>query len=111
MIEDIIILPNPAETNIVDNFPNNIELIDKQYIGASRLCCGYCHKYLDDNNYQHRGKHGICDKKWRFPWFNKGEKASLEQKIKNSVKSIRDLTSKNLNLSIGSYQLIIFKKI
>jgi hypothetical protein len=98
-IEDIIILPNPhaihADSNIVANFPNNMDLVDKQYIGVSKLCCGYCHTYLDKNNYEHRGTHGVCDDLWGFPWLYKDTKSPLEQRFKDSVKSIGVFDIKN----------------
>jgi hypothetical protein len=98
-IEDIIILPNPhadhADVNVVACFPNNMNLIDKPYIGVSKLCCGYCHTYLDKNNYGHRGTHGVCDDLWSFPWFKKGEKSPLEEEFKYSVESIGEFDIKS----------------
>lgn len=84
------ILPNigaiHADTNIAFSFPNNMGLLEeKKYIGVSRLCCGYCHTYLDQNMYEHRGTHGVCDDKWGFPWLRKGEVSPLEAKFKEDL--------------------------
>lgn len=88
-IKDIIVLPNPhaihADTNIVANFPDQNSLINKKYIGVSKLCCGYCHKYLDDYAFLHRGTHGVCDEKWGYPWLYKDKKSPLEEKFKQKV--------------------------
>lgn len=73
--EEITILKNPhglhAEYNISTHFPF-IELLDKNYIGVSKLCCGYCHAYLSGAGYEHRGTHGMCDK-W-IPLPGQGER-------------------------------------
>lgn len=97
-IKDIVVLPNPhaihADTNIVANFPDS-DLVDKSYIGVSKLCCGYCHTYLDKKSYDHRGTHGVCDDKWGFPWLYKETKSPLEDKFKASVQSIKEFDIKN----------------
>ncbi|WP_410526151.1 hypothetical protein [Rickettsia endosymbiont of Orchestes rusci] len=33
--------------------------IDSRYIGIAKLCCGFCDKYLDMEEYNHRGTHGV----------------------------------------------------
>jgi hypothetical protein len=49
-----ILLDNPynlhAEYNISTHFPI-ITLLDTNYIGVSKLCCGYCHVYLSEAGY------------------------------------------------------------
>jgi len=73
--KEVIILDNPrslhAEYNISTHFPF-IELLDKNYIGVSKLCCGYCHAYLSGAGHEHRGTHGMCDK-W-IPLPGQGER-------------------------------------
>jgi len=65
-----------VEINLLDNYSNihadtnaSHHLTDKNknYIGVSKLCCGYCHKYLLENEHPHRGTHGVCDDKWNLP--------------------------------------------
>ena len=69
--------------------------MDKNYIGVSKLCCGYCHKYLEDNHYQHRGTHGVCDDKWSIPWNKVNEKSPIENNFKNSVEPIEEFNQLN----------------
>ncbi len=68
--KEVITLDNPynlhAEYNISTHFPI-IKLLDKNYIGVSKLCCGYCHAYLSEAGHEHRGTHGICDKWTALP--------------------------------------------
>ena len=66
-VDDVVILDNKAgvhaDINVVDNFP----LIEKfDYLGVSRLACGYCHEYLDKKGVPHRGSHGIIDPNWKM---------------------------------------------
>ena len=51
-----------AEYNIKLHFP----FVDKanNYIGVTKLCCGFCHQYLLSKGYKHRGTHGVCDGNW-----------------------------------------------
>jgi hypothetical protein len=66
-VNDIIILDNKngvhADTNVVDHFSlqNSFD-----YIGVSRLACGYCHEYLDKKHAFHRGTHGVIDPQWKM---------------------------------------------
>lgn len=89
------ILPNPynlhTERNIADHFPSVI-LLDPNYIGISRLSCGYCHKYFEETKHGHRGTHGVCDEEWKLI----GSKISPQDQIfKDSVKPIMEFNQKN----------------
>lgn len=70
-----------AEYNITIHFPKT-SLLDKNYIGISKLCCGYCHKSLEEDGYLHRGTHGMCDNEWQI--------GPQSEKFKNSVNSIAE---------------------
>ena len=98
IFNDLIVLDNPnnihADTNIVHYFPNS-KYLDKNYMGVSKLCCGYCHKYLDENNYQHRGTHGVCDDQWKLPWPKEKEPSPMELKFKKSVNKIANFDQSN----------------
>lgn len=98
-VQDIIILPNPhtvhADVNVVSCFQNNVKLVDKPYVGVSKLCCGYCHAYLDYYEFLHRGTHGVCDDQWGIPWPSKEGKSPLEDGFKESIKSIDEFDIKN----------------
>lgn len=67
-----------AEYNISTLFPI-IKLIDKNYIGVSKLCCGYCHAYLSEAGYKHRGTHGLCDKWTPLPIQGEHVKESVDK--------------------------------
>ena len=112
-IQDITILPNPhavhADVNVVACFQNDAKLVDKPYIGVSKLCCGYCHKYLDDYEFLHRGTHGVCDDQWGAPWFTKEGKSPLEDTFKESVKpekifDIKDAPPQHRKLSFDNFE-------
>lgn len=97
-IKDILVLDNPnnihADSNVAYYFSNG-EYLDNKYMGVSKLCCGYCHKYLDKGDYLHRGTHGVCDDKWKMPWPKNGEIAPHEQNFKDSTKSIAEFDQFN----------------
>ena len=97
-IQSILVLNNPnnvhADSNVAHYFSNG-EYLDNKYMGVSKLCCGYCHKYLDKGDYLHRGTHGVCDDEWKMPWPNRGEIAPHEQKFKESTKLISELDQSN----------------
>lgn len=65
-IDKFILIDNKngvhADINIADNFP----LTKPDYVGVSRLACGYCHDYLSKKEILHRGTHGIIDPKWKM---------------------------------------------
>lgn len=88
MYQNLVVIDNPkglhADTNIVDFFKSSGEYLDKNYVGVSKLCCGYCHKYLEERNYEHRGTHGVCDQEWKMD-------SPLEEKFKASAKEILEL--------------------
>eukprot|EP01041_Mallomonas_annulata_P012966 gene12966-27369_t len=54
------ILQNPrkihAEVNIAKEYPF---MLESNYIGISKLCCGACHNTLEQYKYKHRGSHGV----------------------------------------------------
>ena len=97
-ITDLVILENVnsshADSNIANYFTDG-QYLDKNYIGVSKLCCGYCHKYLEDKHYQHRGTHGVCDDKWSIPWNKVNEKSPIENNFKNSVEPIEEFNQLN----------------
>jgi len=88
---DLIVLENPnnihADSNIIDYFKSS-KYLDKNYVGVSKLCCGYCHKYLEEAGYEHRGTHGVCDEKWKMT-------SPLEEKFKNSAIKIQEFDQNN----------------
>jgi hypothetical protein len=91
MYKDLVVLENPnnlhADSNIIDYFKNS-KYLDKNYVGVSKLCCGYCHKYLEEAGYKHRGTHGVCDDKWKM-------NSPLEIKFKSSAKKILEFDQDN----------------
>lgn len=91
MYKNLVVIDNPkglhADTNIVDFFKSS-EYLDKNYVGVSKLCCGYCHKYLEERNYKHRGTHGVCDQEWKMD-------SPLEEKFKFYTKEILELNQLN----------------
>lgn len=97
-IHDVVVLDNPnnvhADSNVAHYFSNG-DYLENNYIGVSKLCCGYCHKYLDNNNFLHRGTHGVCDDEWNMPWSKKGEKAPHDQYFKDSINEIYELDQSN----------------
>ena len=42
-----------AESNMAHAFSKR-DYIPDNYISIFKLSCGYCHKYLEDNNYNYR---------------------------------------------------------
>ena len=97
-IKDVIVLDNPnnihADSNLAYHFSNG-EYLSKNYMGVSKLCCGYCHNYLSKNHYEHRGTHGVCDDKWKMPWPKEKEISPIEPNFKKSVNKIADFDQKN----------------
>lgn len=91
MYKDLVVLENPnnlhADSNIIDYFKNS-KYLDKNYVGVSKLCCGYCHKYLEEAGYKHRGTHGVCDDKWKM-------NSPLEMKFKSSAEKILEFDQNN----------------
>ncbi|WP_417905426.1 hypothetical protein [Candidatus Tisiphia endosymbiont of Micropterix aruncella] len=89
---EIEALPNldnvHCESNIVNKFPF-IDFLDTNYIGVSKLSCGYCHPYLEKKGYMHRGTHGVCDEGWNL------QSPQLDN-FKKSIQSIRTLDQKNI---------------
>lgn len=92
LITEAIILDNKdnihAEYNIIQHFQLKHLLKNdagSTYIGTSKLCCAYCHQYLQDQEYTHRGTHGIADQKWKMylesPQFNKFQENLLKDAI------------------------------
>jgi hypothetical protein len=77
----VIVLDNKegihADSNIINCFPfaNKIE-----YVGVSKLCCGYCHGYLEEKNSKHRGTHGVADQQWKMFL-----SSPQEEEFKNSI--------------------------
>lgn len=72
-----------AEANLQLLFRFN-DLLEQNYIGISKLSCGYCHNLLLKSDHKHRGTHGICDHKWTL-----GATSMQEEKFKESVHPIR----------------------
>ena len=103
---DLIVLDNPnnlhADSNIIDYFKSN-KYLDKNYVGVSKLCCGYCHKYLEDAGYKHRGTHGVCDEKWKM-------NSPLEEKFKNSATKIQEFDQNNQPVQYRKLSIDGFEK-
>jgi len=100
-INDIIILDNKdnvhADTNVVDHFPL-VKSFD--YIGVSRLACGYCHEYLNQKIAFHRGTHGIIDPQWKMNLSSPQEedfKESISAKAKKLDKGEEPLQHRRLS--------------
>ena len=100
------ILSNPsslhAEYNISINFPK-VKYLDENYIGISKLSCGYCHKSLTEEGYGHRGTHGVCDNTWKM------SSSYQEDRFKDSATSIQEFNQDNLSpqyrrLSIDDFE-------
>lgn len=73
-----------AEYNISTHFPkSNLLTSEENYIGVSKLSCGYCHKSLIDDGYNHRGTHGVCDEAWNMA-------TPQEQRFKDSLPSLKN---------------------
>lgn len=90
-----------AEYNISFHFPK-VQLLDINYIGISKLSCGYCHKYLEESGYFHRGTHGVCDDEWYMI-------GPQNAKFKNSIEAIaefkqEDLPPQHRKLSIDEFE-------
>ena len=55
------------------------------YIGISKLCCGFCYKYLDLQGYDYRGTHGVCDQAWKASKNNSLEKPFKDKFLANAA--------------------------
>ena len=101
-----MVLDNPnnihADTNIIDYFKSS-KYLDKNYVGVSKLCCGYCHKYLEEAGYKHRGTHGVCDEKWKMS-------SPLEEKFKNSAIKIQEFDQNNQPIQYRKLSYDYFEK-
>ncbi len=65
LVNEMEVIPNPdckhTEYNIFTEEGNDSK---EDYIGVSKLCCGYCHHELGINKINHRGTHGVLDHAW-----------------------------------------------
>ncbi len=100
-IDDVIILDNKddvhADTNVVDHFPL---LKSFDYVGVSRLACGYCHEYLNQKTAFHRGTHGVIDPQWKMNLSSPQEedfKESISAKAKKLDKGEEPLQHRKLS--------------
>lgn len=93
-INKVIILDNKdnvhADTNVVDHFPL---LKSFDYVGVSRLACGYCHEYLNKKDALHRGTHGVIDSGWKM-----NLSSPQEEPFKNIVQSKAKKLEKGQNI-------------
>lgn len=67
--QDVKILDNKDGVHAEYNITIHLALtkyLESSYIGISKLCCGFCHEYLNVMGYHHRGTHGWCDQKWKL---------------------------------------------
>jgi hypothetical protein len=103
---DLIVLDNPnnlhADSNIIDYFKSS-KYLDKNYVGVSKLCCGYCHKYLKEARYEHRGTHGVCDEAWKM-------NSPLEEKFKDSAIKIQEFDQSNQPVQYRKLSIDILEK-
>lgn len=80
-----------AEYNLSKLF-DRVDTLDNNYIGISKLSCGYCHNSLEYSHHEHRGTHGVCDNKWKMssliPTFG--------DKFKSSIPAIKEFNQEEL---------------
>lgn len=96
-ILNINILDNDNNLHADTNIAVTMRLFDKEknYIGVSKLTCGYCHEELKD--YPHRGTHGVCDDGWNY-YFPTQKSMDLEEFSQDIIKKKKVPKIKNFEL-------------